>query len=243
MNRFTLVAIVFAVAPTFVRGEPPVVAPAYPGPATVKAMPVSCAPTLMDPLPVTPTVPPPGPCGAGCVGCEKPGLFQSLLACFHRPAAATCTTGTCPAPAKVVKAPVGPVCKTAHVAPPSGGCWGKVKAWFCWKPCGEQLLPAFCPEPYHAPLYVYFPKCDEPTPGIPCASGKCATGKYATGKTCATPTKCATGGCPTGGCPVGPVVSPMVYTGLGMPVVATPVAVTPPAQPQANLLARPFTTP
>lgn len=243
MNRFTLVAIVFAVAPALARGQQAAAAP-LPGLPVVKPMPVACAPTLLTPLPVTPTVPPPGPCGEGCVGCEKPGVFQTLLARFKRPAATTCTAEACPAPAKVVKAaaPAGAACKATGgcptgACPTAGGCWGKLKAWFCWKPCGEQLLPAFCPEPYHAPLYTYFPKCDEPTPGIPCATGKCGHG----GKACAT-TTCPppTAACPTGGCPVGPVVSPMVYTGLTAPVVATPTAA---GQQPANLLARPFTAP
>ncbi|QEL16870.1 hypothetical protein [Limnoglobus roseus] len=275
MNRFSLVALVFSVVPALARGDQPTTLPTSPPavamPTTVTTMPavaVNCTPPLMQPLGVVPTVPP--PIGTCVTYSEKrPGLFQSLLSCFRRPATCdTCGPTSCPTPPPIVihvpkdcatgSCATGSCPTKSHViarphvvARPSanGTCWDRFKTWFCWKPCNEQLLPAFCPEPYRAPLTAYFPRCEEPTPGLPC--GTCGHSKP--GKKCTTPncptTTCATGGCPTTtSCPTayGPVVSPWVYAGTPMPptVASVPVAAPiPTAQPQANLLARPFTSP
>lgn len=230
MNRFSLAALVFSIAPTLAYGDTPPV-------ATMPAAPVSCTPPLMQPLPVTPTVPP--PVGTCVTYVEKrPGLFQSLLGGFRTSSGCdTCTPTSCPAPKPIKisppKACPADGCGTTATRPATGSRWDRFKTWLCWKPCNEQLLPAFTPEPYSAPLIAYFPRCEEPTPGLPC--GTCGHAKF--GKKCSPPT-CATPACPTA---YGPVVSPWVYAGTAPGTAPAPAPAA--AQPQANLLARPFTTP
>ncbi len=258
MNRFSLVALIFSVAPALAHGEQPTlptVAPAVPltmAAVTTSPFPVSCSPTLMQPLCVTPTVPP--PIGTCVTYSEKrPGVFQSLLNCFRRPATCdTCSPTSCPAPPPIrIQVATGcatgscPTTRPRIMARPaaSGFCWAQFKTWLCWKPCNEQIIPAFRLEPYRAPLLAYFPKCEQPAAPLPC--GTCGHAKH--GPRCATPgcptTPCATGGCPTA---YGPTVSPWAYSGTtAMPMTAPiPSAPMPPAtEPQVNLLARPFTSP
>jgi hypothetical protein len=159
------------------------------------------------------------PCPAPVV-CPKPKLAKSLP---------TRPTVECP---KIEAAPARPI---AAVAP---AC-EKLKAFLCWKPCNEQLLPIFRPAPYQAPALAYLGPCREPAPGMPCGTCK-KTGK----KTCETAT-CAPA--------VGPVVASKPHPVMGAwtpiyangpaPANAVPASATEPAKPAANPLARPFTMP
>jgi hypothetical protein len=68
-------------------------------------------------------------------------------------------------------------------------CWDKLKAWACWRPQYDKMLPCFRPIPYHAPLVAYFPYCYEPT--IPVGTG---WGHSGCGSECSH-AKCGPAGC------------------------------------------------
>jgi hypothetical protein len=150
------------------------------------------------------------------------------------PAAAGCATGAC-----------GPL---ARVRPQNCGTkpsLDRLKEWFCWTPCKEQIVPAFQATPYHAPLRAYFPGCVEPPAGLACGTcskaGKCATGCTPTAApatpgvgTTVSSGEASSGGlhagkakpigvngpgttCASGTCPVGPCASPYQYQATAMP--------------------------
>ncbi len=195
-------------------------------------------------------------CGTGkieaCpVACPAPAVCAVAMPVV-KPCPAP-VTKPCPAPVIMpCPMPVRPTveCSTCEVGTKSrlgargGACYEKIKAWFCWKPCNEQLLPVFCPTPYQAPAMAYLGACREPAAPYPCG-------------TCKKPAKAAT--CETGTCPqpVGPVVakaSPIIgwtpiyanYTAPASNVVPAG-AILPVAKPQpvnpVNPIARPFTSP
>ncbi len=201
-------------------------------------------------------------------GSKRTGVLTNLknwLCSTKSPTTCTetaCSTPVAVAPPKTVMVPV-PIRPAVTVQPcmapcpeessarfgwaPSGVLAARFKTWLLWKPCNEQLLPAFCPEPYQTPVSAYFQNCKEPTPGMPCGTckkhgaGKCPTGMCATG-TCAT----------TATAPVGPIIGwKPIYANGPAPTVINPIipasatvpAKAPAVKPEPKLITRPFTNP
>jgi hypothetical protein len=243
-----------------------------PAPATmpstaVSPWPTNCSPTvgvavMMSPLPVAPTVPVP----TGIISESRPGFFKHMMGWFNGCKTCETTTATCPTPqvrvASLAKSCPTPAanCPTESCAKPtiakrvhSGPSLDRLKTWFAWKPCQEQLIPIWQPSPYESPVSAYTQDCKEPTAGIPCVKDgkKCATNScpQPAANSCANATPAAT--------TVGPVASHFSFLGLGgkaKPVAATPPTVVPAsamiptalpttAAPAQNPLVRPFTSP
>lgn len=174
-------------------------------------------------------------CPAPCpVSCPAPPPVRVVAVPVVKP---------CPMPVRpTVECPTCDVSAKPRLVARGGACCEKIKAWFCWKPCNEQLLPVFCPTPYHAPATAYLGACREPAAPLPCG-------------TCKKPAKaapCETGACPQ---PVGPVVAKVppiigwspIYASYAPPSQTNIVpvgAILPVAKPQpVNPIARPFTSP
>lgn len=275
--RKLLLGVLIAAMGAEARGELPTIPPlpeptSAATPAVVRplAEPVSTTATVIH-APTTTVSPWTVSCQptTACANpCEKrPGILGSLKnwICGSTPTP-TCTE-TCtvtysvpkvkavaypkPCPAPIVTS-VKPAAECATCPKPTiaraGLSCEKLKAWLCWKPCKEQLLPVLCPTPYHAPARAFLGDCKEPTAPLPCG-------------TCKKPAKaaCETGTCPQ---PVGPVVAaakdnPIVgwtpiyanYSPAASKVVPAGATVpVPPAAPAAkpqpvNPISRPFTSP
>lgn len=266
MSRYSLI-LLFLMTP-LAQAELPVIAPqseTKSTPATVvqeslQTPVMSISPWTVSCLPASACE---DPCKTHCS--KRTGLLTSLKnwLCSTK-SSESCTETVCATPVPVSKpkhvmipVPIRPVVFAQSCATPcpsedstrlgwapSGVLAARFKTWLLWKPCNEQLLPAFCPEPYRAPVSAYFQNCKEPTPGMPCGTCK----KHGA-------SNCATETCNTvASAPMGPIIGwKPIYANGPTPTVKSPIVPvaattttpvkTPATKTEPKLIARPFTNP